>query len=244
MATDIPPKKPSPAWDAIMKPLEVLSKMAAICVPLLLFYFGNKINNQRAQESDNQQRLNRILALIKSLSSDNERERQLAINFAQYLANSNQYPPEMYGFMSTIISTDSTLSTSAAAVLDTLRMRANQSNSPVVKSEVAVAIRSIVPRIYIQYPKDRMSKSAADSVMSLLQGKGYTAPATEGIVYGGTLGANELRYFHQAEEKKVEEVLAALAQMGIRARPAYVRGHESDASVKPYTFELWFSNAQ
>ncbi|NDC42044.1 MAG: hypothetical protein EBZ77_10925, partial [Chitinophagia bacterium] len=103
--------------------LDMLQKIAAIITPFILFYLGSRFNAQQRIDGEEKEKINRVATLIKSLSSENLSEKQLAFSYARYLATKGLYPKEMINAISVAANQDSTgaLATDARSLLTTLK---------------------------------------------------------------------------------------------------------------------------
>lgn len=218
--------------------LDIVSKIAAVSTPFILFILGIMFNAQRNKEADEQANLGRVLNLIKSLSSTSSTERNLALNYAEYLATHKLYPPEMYQALATIINTD----TSQVVMQQTQRvLNALQDNSSTnTAAQLADVAGQTNNRIFVQYEKGNGRASAlADSSMAILNAKGYTVPGKEGILPERMPSKNQLRYFRKSEKQRADSIAALLNQSSISVVTTYIDGYEQEAAKRPYPFELW-----
>jgi hypothetical protein len=78
---------------------------------------------------------NRLTYLLKNLSSDNWRERKMAVVISKYLAEQNQLPAELVQVLAGIAETDSSREVSDAAVLSLNAVsKSNNEQAPVAKA--------------------------------------------------------------------------------------------------------------
>ena len=131
--------------------LDVASKIGSLLIPIFIFYFGYRIQRQQAQDNDNmqkqqaiynanQQNIDRIASLLKSLSSSNLEERKLAVIFAKTLATDNTFPQELLPVMVYITNTDSSYASSAYDVIKTVRSSAQYKKDKKLISKIDTEI--------------------------------------------------------------------------------------------------------
>lgn len=56
-----------------------------------------------------------------------------------------------------------------------------------------------------------------------------------------TPSKNELRYYRRSERAIAETIQQYLMELGVDVSLGYVRGYENSNAIRPYTFEIWFS---
>lgn len=127
--------------------LDIASKIGSLLIPIFIFYFGYRIQRQQAQDNDNvqkqqainnanQQNIDRIASLLKSLSSSNPEERRLAVIFAKTLATDNTFPQELLPVMVYITNTDSSYASGAYEVIKTMRSSAQNKKDKKLISKI------------------------------------------------------------------------------------------------------------
>ncbi|MCX5752564.1 MAG: hypothetical protein NTW97_02825 [Candidatus Krumholzibacteria bacterium] len=94
--------------------LDILAKaLGALLIPIIIFFVGHQYTSEQAKSSSEQRALeqkaldvqhetDRVTLLLTHLSSTNPTEQKLALAFVEYLAHSDQFPPE---FLPVVINT-------------------------------------------------------------------------------------------------------------------------------------------
>ncbi|WP_442762740.1 hypothetical protein [Malikia spinosa] len=68
----------------------LLKAIASVALPLALFWFGHQFKLQQEASAAASLRIERLTSILGSLSSENDRERRIAIEVAGYLAKSKE----------------------------------------------------------------------------------------------------------------------------------------------------------
>lgn len=227
--------------EKLMKVLDILSKTGSILVPFILFYLGNEIKIQQEMDNKNQQNNNRITTLIRSFSSENAKERKIAISFSKYLAENDNFPNDLIGVFKEIIENDTTANSNEAQeaqqVLQTLKSTAEKANDAVLINRIDKSIASIKPRIYI-HTSDNKFKLDMERLSDSLRAEDYIIPAID--VVKATAKSPELRYFKNAELEKAKELLNIIHKLGYQIELKYMSGSENSNKIRQYHFEIWW----
>lgn len=216
--------------------IEIIGKiLGGILLPFVIFFVGTNINIQQKRIEQNQKDIDRVSSIIKSLSSENKREKELTLEFAKYLAQTQQFPEELLPvFINAINSeTDLNLAQEATKVLEV----AAETNET-ISNEVEKIKSDKTPLIYIQY-KSASSYSKALQIQKILLSKGYKSPGIE-QVEKAKLNGNDLRYFNNSsDEVAVINQLLDLIEPIIGETKIYDVSDRYKGEIKPYTYEIW-----
>ena len=222
-----------------IKTLDVLSKVGSIIIPILIFYFGYKIQQQQNDYNKEQQKINRVTSLLKSISSENENERNVAFAFSKYLVASNDFPNELVPVFEDLMKTDTNLSVNAQQVLEVVKTKAVSENNVKLADKIEKAIQSVTPRIYIHISKEEEREKAlilADSLKIM----GFIVPGIEKRDYS-LKQASEFRYFKKDEREKASEIVKIINDLNseIKMTLKYISGYENSTTIRQFHFEIW-----
>jgi hypothetical protein len=125
--------------DALATTEVIVRMISLILIPILIWVLGAWYNNQQKQMEEHrimaENTANRLTYLLKNLSSDNWRERKMAVIISKYLAEQNQLPAELVQVLAGIAETDSSREVSDAAVLSLNAVsKSNNEQAPVAKA--------------------------------------------------------------------------------------------------------------
>ncbi|MEO6833255.1 MAG: hypothetical protein ABI378_12030 [Chitinophagaceae bacterium] len=234
---------PGPNQSTWKDSLEVTAKIAGILTPVILFIFTQQVNSAQNKHNEDvrktaeqQQDLNRVATLIKSLASPDSIEREYAIVFAGVLIDQKRFPVEMYTALGLAAKKDTALNDKISVYLDTLR---SQSIGDAAATKQVSKARAYVTRIALEYPKGSYTTEAVKTYVDKLSGMGYKVDAPE-IIFE-PIRQTMLKYYYKAEAAPVTKLIEDLSSVGIQATAVYVNGFETTGTVKPYTYELWLA---
>jgi hypothetical protein len=198
---------------------------------------GNIYSNQQKRieevRSANENTANRLTNLLKNFSSDNPRERKMAVVISTYLAERNQLPGELVSVLKDIAESDSNKDVSNAAI-QSLDAVAN-AGSPQA-TEARTILKGLPGRVYIQVPgRDRMQ--AARQISALLTAQGYLVPGIE--TRPEMPARSQVRYFHREDSGEAATMQSLLAEHGTVTTILFVPGFEQ--KVRSRQFEIWLA---
>ncbi|MEI7898585.1 MAG: hypothetical protein WCJ26_16230 [bacterium] len=226
----------TPAKRDTLTTVEVIVRMISlILIPVLIWILGAWYNNQQKQIEESritaENTANRLTYLLKNLSSDNPRERKMAVVISKYLAEKNQLPLELVQVLAVIAESDSNRDVSDAAVLSLDAAAGNGKE----QAQAARAILNELPaRIYIQIP-DKSKMNIARRIQAMLTGQGYQVPGIE--ILPVTVTSNQLRYFHEGEKPDAEKIAGFLREQGQSIGILFKTGYEN--RVRSRQYEIW-----
>lgn len=73
----------------------LITLLASILIPILIFYLGNRISEQQRVDNEKRRNLDRVTTLLKHLSSNDESEMVLAMKVCEHLVKEKQFPFEI-----------------------------------------------------------------------------------------------------------------------------------------------------
>jgi hypothetical protein len=125
--------------DALATTEVIVRMISLILIPILIWVLGAWYTNQQKQIEEHrimaENAANRLTYLLKNLSSDNWRERKMAVVISKYLAEQNQLPAELVQVLAVIAETDSIKVVSDAAILSLNAVaKSNNLQAPVAKA--------------------------------------------------------------------------------------------------------------
>jgi hypothetical protein len=233
-------------WDKTEIVAKVLGAIGAIAIPILLWWLGVKYTerqrtaeDERAAAEDervaSEGRVNHLTTLLKSLSSDNSRERQMAIRIAEYLGKKNLLPPELVPVLLKISLDDPSAIVSNDAVKSlAVVSKANSSLAP----EIQQALASLPNLVYIHI-RHETQREKAKIVSELLNRKGFSVSGIEYVSLGPQ--NPQVRYFFPEKQATTAKQIADIVsgEVGEKFNPQYIDHFEDKANPKQY--EVWFA---
>lgn len=128
-----------------------------------------------------------------------------------------------------------------AAEASALLSDANRSYQSVVQATTALQSCPAGRRLYPQVGSPAGS-ALVQRLAPALRAAGFIVPQTEVVAPERMPSANEIRYFHKAEEGGAEAAAAALAHAGLPDVPVkYMHGFEGSSAIRPCHYELWLA---
>lgn len=217
---------------------EILSKiLAALALPLLLWWLTTSYSNHQKEIEDKriaaESSANRLTTLLKSLSSENVRERQIAVKTAEYFAKRDLLPADLIPVLLELSINDPNKSVSSDAINSLAAVgQANKSLQP----EIQQALAGLPDRVYIHI-REESQREDAKKISQLLVENGFTVPGIERLSVGPT--NTEVRYFFPLKQANAARKIAELVnkQTGIFVKPILFKGFENKTNPKQY--ELW-----
>jgi hypothetical protein len=224
----------------MLERIESISKiLAAIVVPVLLWWLGTSYNDRQQQMEERritaENSASRLTTLLKNLSSESLRERQIATKIAEYFAKNNQLPPELIPVLIEISLTDPNRSVSSGAVQSLAAAGdSNKTLAPAIKQ----ALAELPDRVYIHI-RDEQQREQAKKLSSVLEQNGFLVPGIERVASGPK--RTEVRYFLPEQQaqgaKKISDIVAQT--IGEPVVPTQIRGYEGKVNSKQ--FEIWLA---
>lgn len=221
----------------VSKWMDIVAKLCTILIPVILFYFGNEIKKSQDADNKEQQNYNRVTTLLKSLSSDNALERRLAVSFAQGLANSGDFPPELLSVITAVSSTDSALSKQADKIINTLSQKAIASNDTSAQQQIKQAVASSPVKVYIQIPRS-FDINEAKQLYGNLKNQGYNMFGIEHVDTSSLPQNNEVRFFKRSDAQQAGALSDYINNTGnFQTKAKYIPGYEN--KITGSQLEIW-----
>jgi hypothetical protein len=219
---------------------EVISKIvSAVFLPIVLLVLGTWFSRQQKQSEEMrslaESNANRLTTLLKSLSSDNPRERLLATKVTEYFGAHNQLPNELVPALLEISATDPSKDVSDSAFRSlAATAQANQTLAPTI----ATALRTLPARVYIQIASPAQRDKARQIQQKLIDA-GFVVPGIEDISGKADIPrATSVRYFNDEDKANAEKIVEILRTNSSNSPFAY---RVSNLHARPGTLEIWFS---
>ena len=181
--------------------IDIISKVCTILIPVVLFYFGNEFKKAQDAEIKEQQNFDRITTLLKSLSSDNDLEKKLAIKFSKGLADAGDFPTELLSVMDEVSTTDPNNSKDAQSVLNSVGEKAMADKNTEVEKKVKEVVENSPTKVYMQIPKG-YSMINANQLFDKLKSEGYNMLGIERVDVDKSPSSSEVRYFKETDKAK------------------------------------------
>lgn len=215
--------------------LQVISGiLASVLIPLVIFWIGTEMNRRQAERDRYQQNADRVTTIIKSLSSENPRERKMALSFADYLAQSGQFPEELFPVFLSIINTDPNREVAEEA---TQVLQEAATRNVKLERSLNEVLTEMKPVVYIQYTRPEM-RSKALELQQLFKENRLNAPGIE-LVMEARVRNNQLRYFsNEAEVIEIRNMIHELMMEHV-GETEMMDLSETYESANPMSFEVW-----
>ena len=223
-------------WEKI----QILGKLiAGILIPAAILVASLVIakNETHITELNNEAR--RLTSLVGPLSSENPKERLIAVEIADHLAKKGQLPIELTPTLLRIARTDLNSEVALAATTAAISLA---EASPDVADTVKDQFATIPPRVYfhIQEESDRANANEIEQKLEEhLQQLSLVVPGIE-LMRAGP-GSTELRFFRSNEREEAEQISDALKSIGVNVRLVDLSAMNlSTTDIRPRHYELWF----
>ncbi|HKJ42919.1 MAG TPA: hypothetical protein VKA27_12555, partial [Sunxiuqinia sp.] len=188
---------------------------------------------------DNEQQRNadRITTLISSLSSQNEQEREMTVEFCNYLVDQGQFPNELLPIFKNLInSANRDVSEGATQVLQKI---AEKNPDSKVTNDIKQTIAERNPIVYIQYTTEDL-KGKANAIRNRLNENNYNAPATE--LVKAKVSGNQIRYFKAGDTEipnQIKQMLDASFETDFKLVDLSQR---YQGKTRDKMYEIWLAN--
>lgn len=231
-------------WDK----LEIIvAAIGGILVPLaigLAGYFiseADKENARLVSASDRETarltwQAEQMTDLISHLSSENAKERQIAVEISIFLAKSKQLPE---GFITTLTWIANNSSNSNAAASAGLVAQVVSTQDQVSRVVVENAFSGVPARVYFHVASEKQMDSARQVELKLEQSmENLVVP---GIELKEGPKKTELRYFSPSEKSEAEKIASNLQSQGLPVALKDLSGiYGQSGGIRPRHYELWY----
>jgi len=190
----------------------------------------------------------RAITLLKHLSSDNERERFLALKFCGHLISKEQFPLEMLEVLEQIRTDDKNPENQKAARDSLVKgaqttVKTAQQNIAIQRAAANVApeiINNLPARIYLQFQRE-MPRDQAEEIEKMLEAKGWNVPGIEAV--NQVPSQNELRYFAGGNntDADVQNIVQILKGLNIEVKTVDLSKNYPNSKTRPRHYEIWLS---
>jgi hypothetical protein len=225
---------PRDGWSKV----EVVSKIiSALFLPIVLLLLGYWFSTQQ-KELDNlrnqaENSASRLTTMLRHLSSENPKERELATKVTEFLGKKNQLPSELVPVLLEIANNDPSKDVSIKA-RQSLETIANENK--VLAPTIREGLFPLSKLVYIQIANEKQHEKAK-KIQSDLRQNGFSAPGIENVSGKAIIPPNmEVRYFNDKEKSQVEKIVDILKANGI------TRVHPILISKGTGPIEIWFSS--
>ena len=225
--------EPRDFWSKVDITLKAIS---GIAIPLSVFWIGHQHSIQQEQAATSKRQVELVNSLLGPITSENARQRELAIKVAGYLAAKNELPLELVPAMISLAQTDPESKTAQAAS-DALAQV--ETSSPQLRKNIDQAFRSGPARIYVHIrdADQRSSASKLSSNVTSALGGDFIVPGIQQVVGPRT---SELRYFHKAEKEEAEKIRNEFEKFNIKLKLQDLSpDYEDSTKIRPRHYELW-----
>lgn len=216
--------------------------VSTLLIPVVIFIIGNKIGEQQAEADREQRNSDRIALLLKSLGSENERERHLAISFSRHLAESGKFPPELLHVIEDIILSGKESRDNSRGAVEVLASAAE--HDPDIARNISNTIRKLPPRVFIQI-KNESQRPFAREIADILMREGFKVPGIERVKKEFRLLESELRFFRSDEQKEAHHITEIIQRHSkLRVKPVDLSSTRfaKSTGIDLRHYELWISD--
>lgn len=211
--------------------------LGGVLVPVAIFLAGLVISIADHESAKTKAQAERLTELIQHLSSDNQKEQQIAVEVANYLAEKKQLPDVLVPTLTRIATQSEHSETAQAATQAVIRVSQQDKNTAQAVQE---AFSNVSPRIYFHISKNEQLLKAREirtKLESAMKDIGLVVP---GIELKPGPKDTELRYFKSAEKEEAQSIAKALSQLGITAKLTDLsKRYENSTGIRPRHYELW-----
>jgi hypothetical protein len=219
------------------KTIETISKICTILIPFVLYYLGNEFSKIQAANNKEQQNFDRVTVLLKSLSSENQMEKKLAIKFSQGLADKGDFPIELISVMNDVQENDTVNSKTAQNVMVTMNQMAKNDKNLNVQKKVEEAVKGSPARVYTQIAVGYNLKTAK-AIVTTLKSTGYNMLGIERVNINNSPLNNEVRYFKASDKLGAEKLAGNLSKiLGNTINAKHIGGYEN--TIIGTQLEIW-----
>jgi hypothetical protein len=179
---------------------------------------------------------------LKSLASENERERHLAISFSRHLAESGNFPPELMHVFEDIILSDEESRVNARGAVEVLATAALR--NPNIAKNISETIRQRPPRVFIQI-KEESQRPFAKEISDKLMKEGFQVPGIDRVKKQYRLLESELRFFRPEDRQEAHHITEIIQRHSkLRVKPVDLSSTRLAKSpgIDLRHYELWISD--
>ncbi|KFA93243.1 LytR C-terminal domain-containing protein [Archangium violaceum] len=220
----------TPPWD---KADVLIKALAGIALPVALALVGYWFSAQEQERTTRQLQADRVERMLSHLTSENPRQRVLAIRVSRFLAERRQLPPELLDVLIATAEGDPERKVSEEAVEALGRIA--ESDIPEEQRRIASeALRTLPERVYIRI-SDESQRPEAEELAEKLSARGFVVPDIKNVGSGPSRA--EVRFFSGAEREEARRVAALVEEME-RQRPERRVARPQPLLREPVTEEL------
>ncbi|MEO6726327.1 MAG: hypothetical protein ABIU20_01190 [Blastocatellia bacterium] len=220
-----------------------LDILAKVLTPVIIFGLGTWYNVNQGKQAEAQKVSDRIVSLVKSLSSDKVQERKAALALIQYEKSKhpNDVPDELIAIALPVLieTARNDPNPEVAQEANQIAKDVSQSADKTLAASVQRQVDTIQPRVYVHI-RNENQRGPAKQIEQKLEAIGFNVPGIQRL--DAAPSNTEMRYFRQDDKQDAEKMISLLQEQGvIDAQAKYVPGNENSRAMRPKHFELWFS---
>ena len=213
------------------------SVIGGVLIPVAIFLAGFVISMADQESAKTKAQADRLTELIEHLSSDNQKEQQIAVEVANYLAEKKQLPGVLVPTLTRIATQSDNSETAQAATQAVIRVAQQDSNTAQAVKE---AFSNVPPRVYFHISKEGQRSEARDIETKLEKAMKDIGLVVPGVELRPGPKDTELRYFKKAEKEEAQSIVSVLSQLGINAKLIDLsKRYENSTGIRPRHYELW-----
>lgn len=226
-------------WKKIQLIIGVFAAVGGLLIPVVIFIVSQQIARNQEEFNLQQKKSERVATLLRSLSSENERERKLALSYTDYLVQNDMFPEELFDVFLEIARTGTAEEAGEAEkIITDYKASIMQMEEPRQEQLKMInqKIEEIPPRIFIHINREDQ-RGTAMRIMKALKGKEIDTPGIELLDYEQQ--GSEIRFFRPEDEEFAHILADIIREQGVECRVVPVKRMKN---VRARQFELWMSN--
>lgn len=228
-------------WKKVQLITGVIAAIGGLLIPIVIFLVSQQITKKQDEFNKEQKKSERVATLLSSLSSENERERRLALSYTEYLVQNDMFPEELLDVFLEIIRTGTPVEAGEAQKILTSFRESEVQMKQLPEEQIRIIdekLEAITPRVFIRINYESQRTIAKKIRKALLE---IDVEVQEVNLMVNNQQLSELRFFNPEDEEIAHRIAAQLNQIGLECQ---IHFEPDKRRVRAKHFELWLGNEQ
>lgn len=223
-------------WKKIQLIIGIFAAIGGLLIPIVIFIVSQQISKRQDEFNKEQKKSERVATLLSSLSSENERERRLALSYTDYLVQNDMFPEELFDVFLEIVRTGTPEEAAEAEKIITNFRQSTIQMQQMPEEQIKLIdqkIESIAPRVFIHINHEGQ-RQKAEEISWILAENQVNVPGIELLIY--RMSGSEIRFFRVEDEEFAYHLAELIRESGLDCR---VQHHAGSRNIRTRHFELW-----
>ncbi len=213
------------------------SILGSILIPFMVLFVGNLLSEQQEKSSQIARQAQQLGMLIDHLSSENPRERKIAMDIANFLAKNDQIPKELIpALIDSVVTDESAIVAKAASEV----LAEVEKQDAKLKEQIQQGVVGLPPRIYFHIIHESQRKSAEKLAAELTTKLSSIRLSVPGVTKRHGPAISQLRFFKQEEKAEAGQIAEVIKKIGVDVELIDLsKQYQNSTHIRPRHYELW-----